>query len=829
MDLNRSGAYRPTINNGKCSSCGLCMKICPVLDFDEKEAEASRHSASKMNYNPVFGFYSGLYASYSLDQELRFNSASGGFVTSLLLSLLQTGEIDQAVVVRQMSSGLEGYASVVVSSPEDIIDARASKYVPVQRADSIRKMLAEGGRVAFVGLPCQVAALSRALQHSKVLKARVRFTIALFCGGTSSLNATRYLLHQLRINRDDVERITYRGGGWPGNMTIQTRDGQTTVVPYRDVRAMGAVFSSPLFRPLACAMCSDPFGRLADVSTGDAWLKRFESDRLGRNIVISRTRKIDDALRTADDKLRLELASERDVVQSNLGLVRAKYINLFAKAKYFEKVYGQPYKAPKDSFYVKGTSEEGWNTRVFLLAVKYLSFLSEGKWIKVVPLRLIEALKVLPYLERKVAAINYSDHYSNEGVSGKVKNVLIINHLSFNKGNHAVLRTILQELSAAYGSTVHVVVSSDDKKLTETRDGVEAFSWPFDIHPIKLRKGLVGRVVAASRQLLASICLLFTWGVTRRGRILRKHFNSADLVITPGGHLFTTMNNILAVWNYTLSVLLAKKAGKPVVGLAQSVGPFSGMFGGLSRALARKAILSMDKILLREDTAVSTLRAMRIPESRYSLAGEMVYLLGDKTAKTPETGTIREGRERVGVTIHHIYFKYHMSKEDYLSHMSRFFNSLLKKHGNIDLVFLPMEYTTEGPRDRVMINEIIELIHNKAAVQILERDAGPEELVDMIRGFDFFIGTKTHSIVMALQSCIPTLSISYHEKSKFFMDEWGVGDYSIYLKDISGDRLDSLFDRLYERRQTVRTVLRQKREINLANAAKNTDLMKEYL
>lgn len=65
------------------------------------------------------------------------------------------------------------------------------------------------------------------------------------------------------------------------------------------------------------------------------------------------------------------------------------------------------------------------------------------------------------------------------------------------------------------------------------------------------------------------------------------------------------------------------------------------------------------------------------------------------------------------------------------------------------------------------------------------------------RDCDLFIGMHFHSIVLALQNCVPVISINYSDKVKRIMDEYGLGAYCLEPAD------PELFDKMLSRINTM--------------------------
>lgn len=74
MSYDHEGFLYPVVDSKMCIECGLCLKVCPI--YSEENLS-----------NP----YKRTYAGYSLDDEILYNSTSGGFITALSLKVIEMG------------------------------------------------------------------------------------------------------------------------------------------------------------------------------------------------------------------------------------------------------------------------------------------------------------------------------------------------------------------------------------------------------------------------------------------------------------------------------------------------------------------------------------------------------------------------------------------------------------------------------------------------------------------------------------------------------------------------------------------------------------------
>jgi coenzyme F420 hydrogenase subunit beta len=266
---------------------------------------------------------------HARDEGIRWDAASGGVITALLMAGLKEGLFDGAVVTRMNPESPLEPMPIVATTEEEIRAATGSKYCPVPANLRLREVLDGEGRYAFVGVPCHIHGLRLAQTRLPRLKHKVAVCISLFCGLNMSPVGTRVALRRRGILPEEVAELRYRGDGWPGALRARLRDGQT----YREglYSYFGDSFSA--YEMARCYFCSDAFGELADLSCGDAWLTEYvENDNQGTSIVFARSRRGAEILAAVGDAV-LELAplpaekaiqSQRNAILWKKGWLQAK-------------------------------------------------------------------------------------------------------------------------------------------------------------------------------------------------------------------------------------------------------------------------------------------------------------------------------------------------------------------------------------------------------------------------------------------------------------------------------------------------------------------------
>ncbi len=135
----KKGVYVPKLDGRKCNNCGICMKVCPGHEVDFKGLNLEIFG--KEPEDILIGNYLNCYVGHATDYDIRYNSASGGLVTALLIFALEEGLIDGALVTRMKKDKPLEPEPFIARTREEIIEARGSKYCPVPANVALREIL----------------------------------------------------------------------------------------------------------------------------------------------------------------------------------------------------------------------------------------------------------------------------------------------------------------------------------------------------------------------------------------------------------------------------------------------------------------------------------------------------------------------------------------------------------------------------------------------------------------------------------------------------------------------------------------------------------------
>jgi len=280
----KKGFYLPRLNRNKCNDCGACYEVCPGREVDFKRLNLEIFGNEPEDI--LIGNFSNCYVGYATDRDIRNNSSSGGLVTASLIFALENKMIDGALVTRMKKNNPLEPEPFIARSRKEIIEAMGSKYCPVPANIALKEILKEDGKFAVVGLSCQIHGIRKAEMMNKKLKEKIALHLGMFCSGTPTFFATDFMFKKLKVKKENVKKISYRGPGWPGGFGIELKDGKSLFVPFEKYYHTGF---GQYFHITRCKLCIDPTCEFADISFADAWIPEIiRKDKIGTSIVVPR-------------------------------------------------------------------------------------------------------------------------------------------------------------------------------------------------------------------------------------------------------------------------------------------------------------------------------------------------------------------------------------------------------------------------------------------------------------------------------------------------------------------------------------------------------------
>ncbi len=99
------------------------------------------------------------------------------------------------------------------------------------------------------------------------------------------------------------------------------------------------------------------------------------------------------------------------------------------------------------------------------------------------------------------------------------------------------------------------------------------------------------------------------------------------------------------------------------------------------------------------------------------------------------------------------------------------------------------------------------------------------DLRSLMRHCDLFLGTRFHSVLLAVQQVVPVLAISYGQKTTHFMKQVGLSEYEIGMAELNLEDLKQKWLRLYSNKASIREELQHITRQQTALAAEHFHLV----
>ena len=328
MQADSEGFDYPIINKEVCIDCGLCNKVCPVINQNQSR-------------KPIK-----VYAAKSKREEIRLKSSSGGIFTELAEQTINDGGVVFGARFDENWNVIHDYTETI----EGLAKFRGSKYVQSKIGDNyiyVEQFLKNNREVLFSGTPCQIAGLRRFLnkEYGNLL------LVDIVCYGVPSPLVWRDYLHNyITPQLNDIHEVSFRNKktGW-NNSSISIAKSMNSFIlnePLANNLYIRGFFNNIYLRP-SCHACSSKKGKSnSDITIADYWgidnIKPDFNDNKGVSLVMIYSNKgnslyrnlyIENYQSTYNEALRKNWAIEECAPESKLrSYFWTKYKNKGVKA-----------------------------------------------------------------------------------------------------------------------------------------------------------------------------------------------------------------------------------------------------------------------------------------------------------------------------------------------------------------------------------------------------------------------------------------------------------------------------------------------------------------
>lgn len=254
MKIALEGFVYPIIDNQKCVECHACEYVCPELS-----STSIAHS-----------MLSDSYMAKANDENVRFNSSSGGIFPLIAKSVINQGGI---VFGAAFENDFKSVKHIAITNLEQLYKIQGSKYLQsdIGNAYAQAKRYLKAGRIVlFSGTGCQIAGLKKYLGQDY----RSLITVDVVCHGVPAQSLWENYLDLLEKKYSSKARyVNFRSKrvGWE-EFGIESKFSEKYYFKELKDDPYLEIFQRNLSLRRSCYNCSyKSINGISDISVGDLW------------------------------------------------------------------------------------------------------------------------------------------------------------------------------------------------------------------------------------------------------------------------------------------------------------------------------------------------------------------------------------------------------------------------------------------------------------------------------------------------------------------------------------------------------------------------------
>ncbi len=274
----------------------------------------------------------------------------------------------------------------------------------------------------------------------------------------------------------------------------------------------------------------------------------------------------------------------------------------------------------------------------------------------------------------------------------------------------------------------------------------------------------------------------------------------SDLLIEMSGIKYNKANRLREAFSQSLPYIFAAITRTPSIAFTQSYGPIDSPF---ARKFANFALRLCRVVMSRDDFSTAFLEKL-IPQKTITQYPDIAFLL------EAEEFSRRVGSDYVVVSLSQkaVQGASKAQRETYMNCMQwacEFFCSQ-----SLQVVILPHVHKAGRPSDDdVLINrELYSRLKEKST--IIDEELNPMQLKYIISRSQFLLGSRYHSLVASLSSCVPSLAVGWAEKYEGLFDLFDLKDFVLSVQSLDRSEFENKLCEALSKRDEIRAKLNQR-------------------
>ena len=319
--------------------------------------------------------------------------------------------------------------------------------------------------------------------------------------------------------------------------------------------------------------------------------------------------------------------------------------------------------------------------------------------------------------------------------------------------------------------------------------------------------------------ILISIWAIFI-GLPRHYFRLYTKCKDTDLVIIGGGNLIMD-HTLFSSFQFLGTVLIVKLAKKKLFIGAVGAGPIKYK---ISRFVYKQALRLADKITVRDKYSYNVLMGL------YGIGNNNldITVTADPVFTTPlQCKMISRENPVIGIStaaFESPYFGLGGDKKKYESYIQRMTEIVIElvRKGYKKIYLIP----TEAPYDVKTMNDIAKNTKIEEEL-VLTQPQNFNDLIDVLCDCDLIIGTRMHSMIIALSQYIPIIGISNQGKTKSLFEAIGFPSFVFNIESLNIKNILDVVSQVILERNKITTKIRERVLLLQSKAEQNGDIAVE--
>lgn len=240
---------------------------------------------------------------------------------------------------------------------------------------------------------------------------------------------------------------------------------------------------------------------------------------------------------------------------------------------------------------------------------------------------------------------------------------------------------------------------------------------------------------------------------------------------------------------YGMYGLLVKWTKTPAFIFGAGAGPINTRIGRLFIRMIGNAV---QHVLVRDQASKALLASIGVKKP-IDVVLDPAFYLEEPGCKQKEHAGLQ-----IGVTAVPYYSGIYWPEEDqhiynaYVRGMANNLDMLMNKQSDAVIHF----FSTRFPEDKQAAEDIQSLMKHRSRTLVYQENLNHQEVYAALSEQDLVIGTRLHSLILALTAKTPVIAVSYHHKVTDVMDALELNRYIVQIDEL--DQTDDLFEGIYQ-------------------------------